>query len=56
MQLKNQVTSIKIEPDGRKTAKYSNLYAQFSQKLFLKSKPRSLNAAHNQKTSLAQKN
>ena len=40
--------------DG-KTAKNGYLYVPFSQKLLFKSKSHSLNAAHDQKTSLAQK-
>ena len=37
------------------TAKNCHLYSPISQKLFSKSKSHSLNAAHEQKTSLAQK-
>ena len=38
-----------------KTAKNGNLYVPFNQKLLSKSKSHSLNAAHDKKTSLAQK-
>ena len=52
---KNQVTIKKMDQMDESTAKNCHLYAPISQKLFSKSKSHSLNATHEQKTSLPQK-
>ena len=52
---KNQITSKKTGPLGRKTAKNGHLQVRFSEKLLSKSKTHSLNAAHHQTNFLAQR-
>ena len=53
---KNQITSKKkLGQLDEKTAKNGYVYVPFSQKLLSKSKSHSLNAAHDRKTSFAQK-
>ena len=54
--IKTKLQAIKLGHLDEKTAKNGYLYVQFSQKLLFKvKKSHSLNAAHDQKTSLAQK-